>query len=73
MSNHLDPQKPLLSQTDRQKIIEQAKLVLTEARAIAEKCDQTFALLSAERPAECTTAAASCSLPQGAAVQATIS
>ena len=58
MSSRFDPHRPLPRRADRQKIIEQAQLVLTEARAIAEQCDQTFALLSAEWSAECTKAAA---------------
>lgn len=50
MSNHLDPYAPLPCRADRQKLIKQAELVLTDARALAEQWDQTFALLSAERP-----------------------
>jgi len=50
MSNHLDPHAPLPCRADRQKLIKQAELVLTDARAIAEQWDQIFALLSAERP-----------------------
>ena len=49
------PYRPLPSQADREKLIEQAKRVLAEAQAIAERLDRSFALLSAERPAKSTT------------------
>ena len=57
--------RPLPARADRQKIIEQAELVLSAAQAIVEQCDQAFALLSAERPAAETAAAASPSLQRG--------
>jgi hypothetical protein len=59
MLNYPAPYRPLPCRAERQKIIEQAQLVLAEARAIAEEWDQTFALLSVERPAECTNAVTS--------------
>lgn len=65
MFDHLAPRRPLPCREDRQKIIEQAEFVLTQARAIAEQSDQVFALLSAQRPLECTNAATSCSSQQG--------
>lgn len=63
VSNHLDPYAPLPCRADRQKLIKQAELVLTDARALAEQWDQTFPLLSAERPLpDCGNAAPSTSL-----------
>ena len=53
---------PLPCQADRQKIMNQAALVLTEARAVGDKWDQTFALALAEQTAECAKAAASYSV-----------
>ena len=44
---------------ERTKIVEQAKLLLTKVRAVAEQLDGYFAPLAAERPAEGTNAAAS--------------
>jgi hypothetical protein len=58
MSHHLVARRPLPCQADRQKIIHHAELVLTEARAIAVRCDYTFTRLSAEWPAEYANAAA---------------
>ena len=46
MLNHPLPHQPLPCRADRQKIIAQAEIVLAEARAIVEQCDQVFALLS---------------------------
>jgi hypothetical protein len=52
MSDHRLAYRPLPCREDRQKLIEQAVLVLAEARAIKEQWDQIFARLSAERLAE---------------------
>ena len=52
MSSLLDPQSPPPCRADRQKIIENAELVLTKARIIAEQWDQTCTRLSAERPSD---------------------
>jgi hypothetical protein len=60
MVNHSGLQTRLPCRADRQKILEQAILVLAEARGIATQVERTFGSLSAERPAECAkTAAAS--------------
>lgn len=37
---------------ERQKTLEHAHLVLTEARAVAERADRTLAMLAAERLAD---------------------
>ena len=58
MSNNLALDRPLPCQAERQKIINQAEFVLTEARATALRCDHTYGELSAGRPAEYTNAAA---------------
>ena len=57
--------RPLPSQADRQKIIEQARLILAAARTLTGQSDRCLALPSAERPAEDTVAAASSSLQRG--------
>ena len=50
--------RPLPAQADRQKIIEQARLILAAARALTGQSDRCLALPSAERPAERAQAAA---------------
>jgi len=65
MSSRFDHHRPLLCRADRQKIIEQAELALTKARAVAAQCDRTFALLSSVRLAECTVTPASSLLERG--------
>ena len=59
---------PLPGLADRQKIIEQAKLVLTEARIIVEHLDRSFARLSAEWPGQYPNPAALAFMPADAAV-----
>lgn len=58
-ANDLAPHRPLPCRIDRQKVVDQANLVLAEARAIADQSDRSFALLLAERPAQYTSAATS--------------
>ncbi|HTL17825.1 MAG TPA: hypothetical protein VL793_11350 [Patescibacteria group bacterium] len=48
MINHAAPRMALPCRAGRQKIMEQANLVLAEARLVAEESDRTMALLSAE-------------------------
>ena len=67
MVNHFASHMPLPCRPDRQKLIEQAKHVLAEARATAEQADRAFALLWAELPAEYPNAAASSFAVTGAA------
>jgi hypothetical protein len=43
MINRTTPEKPLPFREDRRKIIEQAKLVLAKARAVAQQLDESFA------------------------------
>ena len=45
ISNHSGPGRSLPCRADRQKIMEQANLVLAEARLVAEQSDRTLALL----------------------------
>ena len=59
MFNNLPPRTPLPCPADRQKIIEEAKLVLTEARVIVEQLDRTFTRLPAEWPRQYPNAAGS--------------
>jgi hypothetical protein len=40
--NHSAPERPLPCRADRQKIMEQANLVLAEARLVAEQSDRTW-------------------------------
>lgn len=47
MINQFAPGISLPCPVDRQKIMEQAKLVLAEARVVGEQSDRTLALLSA--------------------------
>jgi hypothetical protein len=68
MVNNLPPPTLLPCPADRQKIIEEAKLVLTEARVIVEQLDRSFALLSAEQLGQCANAAGSAFMAAGAAV-----
>ena len=68
MVNNLPPPTPLPCPGDRQKIIEEAKLVLTEAAVIVEQSDRTFARLSAEWPGQGINAAALAFMAAGAAV-----
>jgi hypothetical protein len=56
------PQRTLPCREDRQKLIEKVKVVLAEARAIAEQSDRAFRRLSAGQAAERTNGAASPSL-----------
>ena len=50
MSKHLVPYQPLPCQAERKKIIDQAELVLNEARSITARCDHTYTLLPADGP-----------------------
>ena len=52
MINRSAPERPLPCHADRRKIIEQAELILAEARAIAEQSDGSFALRATEALAE---------------------
>jgi hypothetical protein len=52
MINHSAPGKTLPCLADRQEILEQANLLLAEARAVADRSDRTMALLSAEEPTD---------------------
>ena len=60
------PSRPLPCRADRQKIVEQASLVLSEAQVIAEQSDRCFTRLSAERPGEGTYAAIASFMGAGA-------
>lgn len=50
MVNHAAAEWRLPCRAERQKIVEQANLVLAKARAVAEQSDQSLALLSAAGP-----------------------
>lgn len=54
MVGHILSHSPLPCRADRKEILEQAKLVLTKARAIAEQVDQSVGPLSAEPPSQFT-------------------
>jgi hypothetical protein len=60
--NQLAPHRPLPCREDRQKILEQAEVVVAQARAIAEHLDRSVGWLTVERPAEGTGATTSASL-----------
>lgn len=51
MINYCAPGRLLPCRANRQKIMDQANLVLAEARLVAEQSDRTLALLAAKRPA----------------------
>ena len=63
MIKHSAPERPLPCRADRTKIIEQAKLILTQARVVAQQLDGSFALLAAEPLPESKNAAHGSSPP----------
>ena len=67
MINHSAPERPLPCRADRRKIIEEAELILAEARAVGEQSDGSFAPLAAEAPGESRNAAPSYYVATGAA------
>ena len=66
MTNQSAHERPLPCLADRRKIIEQAQLVLLEARAVAKHLDGAFVTLIAT-PAEGENAATSSFVSRGAA------
>jgi len=66
MINHFAQERRLPCRSDRTKIIEQAKLVLAEARAVAKQLDGSFVALIAT-PAEGENVGTSSFVARGAA------